>query len=73
MELSQQWSVTLTSGFGRCDNFDILADGVFKYKRVSATNGGDPVHLAEDTVDFTAPSSSATSFEELSPVPIISK
>jgi hypothetical protein len=65
----------LTSGFRKCGiypyNPDILADDVFEYELVPALNGGDPVRLAGDIIDSPAPSSTSTSFEELSPVPVI--
>jgi hypothetical protein len=64
-----------TSGFRKCGiypyNPDILADDVFEYEIVPAPNGADPVRLAEDIEDSPTPSSTATSFEELSPVPVI--
>jgi hypothetical protein len=44
---------------------------VFEYEIVPAPNGADPVRLAEDIEDSPTPSSTATSFEELSPVPVI--
>jgi hypothetical protein len=63
-----------TSGFRKCGiypyNPDVLADDVFEHEIVPAPNGIHPVRL-EDIEDSPAPSSTAASFEELSPVPVI--
>jgi hypothetical protein len=61
----------LTSGFRKCGiypyNPDILADDIFEYEPVPAVSDKDFVR----TADTSASTPAATSFEELSPIPVV--